>query len=429
MTASAPPAPPQTVLPPLRGNRDFMTFWIGETASLLGTQVTNLALPLTAVLACHATDEQVGVLRSLQLLPYLGLALLFGVWADRRRRRPLMLAANAARMVLLLLVPVLVWAHALTLPVLLAVACGVGTASVLFDVSWMSYVPTLVGDRRHYVEASAKMSVSSSAAEVAGPGLAGVLIGALTAPVALLADAFSYTFSLISLLLIRTREPMPQPAADERHLWRELREGVAYVCGHPVLRPLALVAPLCNFSLVGVWTLFLLHGTRDLHLNPAALGTILAGASVGGLVGGALSRRAIAQFGPGTVYAVSMSAVFAGPLVAAFAHGPRPVVIALCTSSFFLSYLGLGVAGVLMVAVRQTCTPTAMMGRMTACFRTALFGGGCLGGLSAGLLAGRIGSGSALMWTAAGSAAAAGAVLCSPVSRLRVMPSPVANGD
>ncbi|MFD0382289.1 MFS transporter [Streptomyces stramineus] len=194
-------------------NGDFLRFWLGETLSLLGTQVTNLALPLTAIVAFDATDEQVGVLRFLQLVPYLGLALVFGVWVDRARRRRIMLGANLVRAVLLALVPVLYWTDTLSLASLLVIACAVGVASVLFDVSWMSYVPTLVRDPRHYVEAGAKMGMSSSAADVAGPGLAGVLIGALTAPVALIVDAFSYLVSLISLLLIRTPEPRPRPDA------------------------------------------------------------------------------------------------------------------------------------------------------------------------------------------------------------------------
>ncbi|MEU4547179.1 MFS transporter [Nonomuraea dietziae] len=177
-------------------NSDFLKFWLGETLSLLGTQVTNLALPLTAIYVFQATDEQVGLLRFLQLAPYLGLALLFGVWVDRVRRRPVMVWANLTRMVLLALIPVLAWLDVLSMAPLLVIACVIGVASVLFDVSWMSFVPTLVKDPKHYVEAGAKMGISSSAADVAGPGLAGALISALTAPVALVVDAFSYLVSL-----------------------------------------------------------------------------------------------------------------------------------------------------------------------------------------------------------------------------------------
>ncbi|MFC3493450.1 MFS transporter [Glycomyces rhizosphaerae] len=397
-------------------NGDFLKFWLGETLSLLGNQVTNLALPLTAIIAFNATDEQVGVLRFLQLVPYLGLALLFGVWVDRARRRRIMLGANLVRMLLLALVPVLYWADALSLVSLLTIACAVGVASVLFDVSWMAYVPTLVRDPKHYVEAGAKMGMSSSAADVAGPGLAGVLIGALTAPVALIVDACSYLVSLVSLLLIRTPEPRPEPPAA-------LREGLRWVAGNPVLRSLALIGFCCNFSMVTVWTMFLLYGTRDLHLDSTTLGGIFATASVGGLIGAAISRKVIRRFRLGLVYLVAQSALLIGPALIVLAAGPRPVMVGMFVLSFFTTYLGLGVAGVVIVSLRQASTPQSMMGRMTAVFRTLLFGGGALGGLFAGLLSGRIGAHGALTVAAIGSAAVLVALVLSPVIRLRDLPT------
>ncbi|OKI24528.1 MFS transporter [Streptomyces sp. CB03911] len=410
-------------------NGDFLKFWLGETVSLLGTQVTSLALPLTAIRAFGATDEQVGLLRFLQLAPYLGLALIIGVWTDRVRRRPVMLAANITRMLLLALVPVLYGAHALGMGTLLVIACAVGVASVAFDVSWMSYVPVLVRGPRNYVAAGSRMGVSSSAADVAGPGIAGFLVSALTAPVALVVDACSYAVSVLSLLLIRTPEPRPRPAA-RRRVRTELREGLDWVLRSPVLRALALVGFCCNFSMVTVWTMFLLHGTHDLHLGPTVLGGVFAAASVGGLLGAALSGRVIRRFPLGRVYLVAQSALLLGPVLIAVAGGPRPVVIGMCTLSFFTSYLGLGVAGVIIVSLRQASTPQSMMGRMTAVFRTLLFGGGALGGLSAGLLAGRIGAGPALTVAAAGSALAVLGLFVSPVSRLRALPGePMPNAE
>ncbi|MFJ8648775.1 MFS transporter [Streptomyces sp. NPDC093546] len=403
-------------------NRDFLVFWIGETLSLLGTQVTNLALPLTAIVAFDATDEQVGVLRFLQLAPYLGLALVFGVWVDRSRRRRVMLGANLSRMVLIALVPLLYWLHALDMVTLLVIACAVGIASVLFDVSWMSYVPTLVRDPRNYVEAGAKMGVSSSAADVAGPGLAGLLVGALTAPVALVANAFSYLVSVISLLLIRTVEPRPDPTAAKRRMLPELRDGLGWVLRNPILRALALVGFCCNFSMITVWTMFLLYGTRDLHLGSATLGTVFATASVGGLIGAAVSRKVIRRFRLGTVYLVAQSALLLGPVLIVLASGPRPVMVGMFILSFFTTYLGLGVANVIVVSLRQTSTPPSMMGRMTAVFRTLLFGGGALGGLSAGLLSGALGPEGALTVAAIGSAAVVIGLVVSPVTRLRGLP-------
>ncbi|MFJ6217103.1 MFS transporter [Streptomyces sp. NPDC092296] len=405
-------------------NRDFLKFWLGETLSLLGTQVTNLALPLTAIYSFDATDTQVGVLRFLQLAPYIGFALLFGVWVDRVRRRQVMIWTNLVRIVLIGAIPVLHWCHALNMPVLLVLACSIGMASVLFDVSWMPFVPTLVKKPEHFVAANAKMGVSSSASDVAGPGLAGVLVSVLTAPVALLVDAFSYVVSVTSLLLIRTREERPVPPA-KRHVLRELRDGLDWVFRRPILRWLALVGFCCNFSMITVWTMFLLYGTHDLEFSSSTLGAIFAVASVGGLIGAVLSSRVIARFPLGPTYFVCQTALLLGPVVIVLAGGPKPVMAALVTLSFFITYLGLGVANVIIVSLRQVTTPQSMMSRMTACFRTLLFGGGALGGLTAGLLSDAVGARNALIVAAVFSAAVVVALMLSPVSRLRSLPPPV----
>jgi len=398
-----------------------MKFWTGESLSLLGAQVAALALPLAAIDAFNASDELVGLLRFLELVPYIGLALLFGVWVDRVSRRKAMLWANVVRMVLVAAVPLLHWAGVLNMPILLVITCAVGVASVLFDVSWMPFVPTLVTDSRQRVEANAKMGISQSVSDVAGPGIAGLLVAALTAPVALIVDAFSYVASVVSLLLIRTPEPRPARGA-ERHLLRELRDGVEYVFRAPILRWLALVGFCCNFSMNAVWIMFLLYGRRELDLSSSTIGVILAAASLGGLIGAMISTRVINRFPLGQAYFVAQTGLLLGPVIIVLAAGPEPVVVGLLIVAFFVTDLGLGVANVIIVTLRQTVTPQSMMSRMTACFRTLLFGGGALGGLTAGVLAGSIGSKRALAVAAIASAAVVIALLRSPVSQLRELP-------
>jgi MFS family permease len=402
-------------------NRDFMKFWTGETLSLLGTQVTTLALPLTAIHTFNASDQLVGVLRFLELVPYIGLALLFGVWVDRVSRRKVMLWTNLVRMVLIAAVPLLHWTGVLDMPMLLVIASAVGVASVLFDVSWMSFVPTLVKDPRHYVDANAKMGISQSVSDVAGPGLAGLLITVLSAPVALIVDAFSYAASVFSLLVIRTPEARPALSV-ERHLLRELCDGLDWVFREPILRWLAIVGFCCNFSMITVWTMFLFYSTHDLHLSSFVIGAIFATASLGGLTGAMISTWVIERFPLGRAYFVAQTGLLLGPTVIVLASGPKAVVVGLLIFSFFVTDLGLGVANVIIVSVRQSTTPHSMMSRMTACFRTLLFGGGALGGLTAGLLAGAIGNKQALAVAAIGSAGVVVALLLSPVSRLGELP-------
>lgn len=408
-----------TAVSTLWRNTDFLRFWFGETLSLLGSQVTTLALPLTAILAFHASDQEVGVLRFLQLAPYLFLALVFGVWVDRARRRQVMLWANLARLVLLALIPLLYWLQLLNLPLLLGLACTIGIASVLFDVSWMAYVPTLVRDPSQYVEAGAKLSMSSSAADVAGPGLAGLLINALSAPVALLVDACSYLVSVLSLLSIHT--PEPAPAGGRRSVRLELVEGLRWVFTKPILRWLALIGFCCNFSMITVWTMFLLYATHDLQLSAGTIGIVFGAASVGGLIGAAVSGRVIRRLPLGRAYLIGQSLLLLGPGLLLPAAGP--LTMPLCVASFFLTYLGLGVAGVIIVSVRQTMTPHNLMARMTAAFRTLLFGGGALGGLAAGLLSGAIGPYAALAVAAAASTLVLIPLVRSPIVRLTTMPA------
>lgn len=405
-------------------NRDFVTFWFGETVSLFGTQVTTLALPLTAVLMFDASTEQVGILRFVQLVPYFGLALLFGVWVDRVRRRPVMFAANAVRMVLLGLVPLLSHLGVLSMGPLLIIACGIGIASVLFDVSWMSYVPTLVKDPKHYVEAYAKLGVTSSSADVAGPGLAGVLVGALTAPTALVFDAFSYLASMVSLVLISAREQRPPPPVTKRRLRTELSDGWHWVFGDSILRPLVLMGPACNFCMVSIQTLFIVYAIRDVGLSPFMLGFILSMSAVGGLLGASVSRKVIQRFALGRVYFVSMTAIFLAPALIPLASGAKPFVATLFIVSFFISYLGLGTVQVVMMSLRQTCTPASLMGRMSAVFRMMLFGGGALAGPVSGFVAGAVGLRATLALLAVLAVALIIPLALSPVSRLRELPQP-----
>lgn len=422
---SAPPAAlPDAEPRNLWHNGDFVKVWFGETVSLYGSQITNLALPLTAVLVFSASPGQVGLLRFLQLVPYVGLALVFGAWVDRRRRRPVLITANLARVILIALIPILRWTHHLSMPGLVVLATAVGIFSVLFDVSWMSFIPTVVKDPKRYVEANQKIGVAGSSADVAGPGIAGALVSALTAPVALIVDAASYLASLATLVTVRTKEPAPEASRARRNIAAEMAEGLGFVFKHPILRPLALLAPFCNFSLVIVWTMFLLYAARTEHLSPAIIGMVLSAASIGGLLGGILSSRVIERYRFGLVYAVSMSLIFVAPLVIPLARGPHVILVALFIASFFVSYLGLGVANVVMISVRQTCTPPPLMGRMSAAFRTMLFGGGSLGGLFAGIIAGAMGLHSGLTVVTIGSACLVIGLVISPVSRLTALPQP-----
>ncbi|MEO6502525.1 MAG: MFS transporter [Jatrophihabitantaceae bacterium] len=404
-------------------NGNFRKFWVGEAFSLYGTQISMFAIPVTAVLL-GAGPAQMGLLRSAELFPYLAFALIFGVWIDRVRLRPIMIGANLIRMLLIGAVPILAWAGLLNLQILLVVAFLVGTASVLFDVAWMSYVPILVPDRSRLVEANTKLGVTAASAEAAGPGLAGLMVQVMRAPFALAVDAATYLVSLISLLLLRIPEPPRTPDAGNRRLRAELAEGLRFVFGNRYLRGLALIGFGCNFVITGHSSMFLLYAIRS-GLEAGTVGLILSIGAVGGVAGAALSRRVLTRFTPGGLYRFAFCSVFIAPLLIPAASGSEVVLFAMFVSAYIITFMSMGLANVLVMSVRQAITPNALMGRMNAAMRTLLFGGGALGGVVAGQLAQVWGLRTGLWILAAGSALVVVPVLLSPVGRLQSMLEPV----
>jgi MFS family permease len=377
-----------------------MLFWTGETVSMFGTQITLLALPLTAVLVLQATPPQLGFVRFIEQFPYVLFTLLFGAWADRRRRKPIMIVTNAARGLLIGLVPLLAIVGFLQLPLLGAIAFGVGTFTVLFDVTWLAYVPTLL-EKDELVEANGKVLTSSSAAEVAGPGLAGVLVQLLTAPLALVADAVSYVAATIMLLLIRTPEPAPRSETGQQtHLLREIGEGFQAMLGNRYLRAITVMSGLWNFLFSIADTVFLLYAVRELSLQPGTLGAIFAVGAVGGLVGSAISTRLGRRGTFGPVLGVAFTFGCLPWLLLPAVSGSQPVEIAAFILAYFLVRLGLGLWGVLTLSLRQAITPLHLMSRVSASMRLVSYGLGALGFLLSGTLGALVGL-RATLWLAA----------------------------
>lgn len=403
-------------------NRAFTTFWIGQTISLFGSQVTLIALPLVAVLTLNITTGQLGILRFAEFLPFLAFTVLFGVWADRRRRRPLMIASNAVRGVLVALVPLLAALDVLTLPVLVIVAFAAGVCAALFEVCWLSYVPGLV-DRNRLIEAMGKVATSHSAAEVAGPGAGGLLVQLVTAPFALVLDAFSYLISVISLLAIRHDEPFPGSGRDVRHFGRELTDGLRFAFSEPHIRATALVAGVGNCFSVVTETVFLLYAVRVLHFSPGLIGLVLSALGAGGLLGAAFANTLNRRFPLGRVYVVARLTGGLGACLLPLAAGPKGIVVAMCMTSFFVVQAALANTNVLSTSLRVALTPDEVRGRMNAGVRSLGFGSLSLGGLIAGSAGDIIGLHATLWLGAIGYAASVVPILASPLPRLRTLPT------
>jgi len=395
-------------------NGDFLRLWSAQTISELGTQVTFLALPLAAILALHASALEVALLTTAETLPFLLFALPAGVWIDRIRRRPPMIAADVVRGLVLLSVPLAYWFGSLTLGHLYVVAFVVGTATVAFDVAYLSYLPALV-EPAQLADGNSKLLATQSAAQLGGPGLGGALVALFTAPVAILADAASYGCSALLLGSIRTTE---EPVvAVRRHARHELAEGVRYVFGQPTLRTLTIWTGAWNFFNSGFFALMLVYMVRGLELSASTVGWIFALGNLGAIAGAIVSGRVARRFGVGptmTICAtISAAGAFVLPLAPQAAAVPLVLLAELLITGFGQLY------NVNQLTLRQAITPTRLMARMNSVVRFMYWGTRPLGAALGGLLVAWIGLRSTLFVEAACATAVTIPLLLSPVRRLR----------
>lgn len=401
-------------------NGDFIKFWLGETVSLFGSQVTLVALPLAAILVLQVTPEQLGLLRTFEWLPYIPLPLILGVWVDRQRRRPLMILANLLRTCLIALVPLLAALHLLHISLLYVIAFCVGICTVLFDLCWQSFVPLLVR-KEHLVEANSKIAASAAAAEVGGPGVAGILIQLLSAPVALLADSLSYLVSILSLCLITKQEPLPE-RKQQRSWHKEIVEGVRFTFRNPYIRTLTLQAAAWNFCFAILDTIFLLYAIRELAFSPGLLGLIYAIGSIGGLLGPALATTLMKRFHLGWFICCTFTLGSVPFIFLSLFMAPHLLVIAVCMAVFFLVHIALGIYTVVSISLRQAVTPHSMMGRVSASLRVVTYGATSLGAFVSGFIGAAVGLRMSLFLAGSGFIIALLPIFFSPVILLRSMP-------
>ncbi|MET8412875.1 MFS transporter [Streptomyces sp. NPDC005195] len=404
-------------------DREFMKLWSGESVSQMGAQVTQLALPLTAVYQFDSSSTQLGVLNAASFAPFLGATLFIGVWVDRRRRLPLMIGSNIGRALLVGSVPLCAAFDVLNMWYLYAAALAIGVLTVLFDVSYQSYLPSLI-ERDQLVEGNSKLQATSSIAQIGGPGLAGLLVGWLTAPVALLANAFSYLVSVAGLLAIR--RPEPAPAVPERRLstTRSIGEGLRMVFDNATIRVIALQAGTYNFCWMSLQTVFVLYAARQLSMSPATIGLVLGAGAVGSLVGAMGAGRLKERLGLGRAVIAELVLCCAAPILVPLAPGGGLLSCAMFVAAFACCGIGSTMSTIHVVSLRQVITPDQFLGRVNAGCRFIAWGPLPLGALSGGFLGDVIGLRPTLYVTAFVFLLAPLWVIFSPVPRLRDFPEP-----
>jgi MFS family permease len=402
-------------------NRDFAKLWAGETVSQIGTQVTQFALPLVAILTLKASVFDVGVLNALRFVPVIIVAVLAGVALDRRRRRPVLIACSLASAVLIGLIPLAQATGVLSLGLLYAVTLLAGTLSVCFDVGALSYVPYLVG-RQHLGDANSKLQASIAFAGIAGPGLAGLLIGLITAPITLTVDAVSFLFSAAGLVAIR--RPEPAPATGPRiSVRRSMAEGFQAVYGTRLLRVLLAQSATLNVGFGATSTIFTVYAVRTLGLTPLKLGLAIGALQAGALLGALNAARIKRTLGLGRTLAVSIGGVCGSPLLLLLPHSASPAAVAVFAAGWLGHGCGIAVWNVNTITLRQAVTPTRLLARMNATYRMLLFGALPVGAMAGGLLGSVVGLHSALAVAVVVLTIPIGWIFFSPVFRLTEMPS------
>jgi MFS family permease len=376
---------------------------------------------MAAVLTLNAKPAELGLLAALSMGPGVIIGLFAGGLADRRRRRPLLIGADLARVLLLLSVPIAAWSHLLAMPQLYVVAALVGAASVLFDIADHAYLPSLL-DREQLLDGNAKLGVTESVAEIGGPALAGVLFQWLTAPVALLANAGSYLVSALLLATIRKPEPPPQDIPAQKHPFEDLVFGYRAVVAQPLVRPL-LAMTVCQ-SLFGSFFAgtYVLFGVKVLGLSTSLLGLTIAVGGIGALLGAFLAPLAVRILGTGPAIIGLAAISAAGALLIPLAPGNPVGGTAFLVASQLIGDAFAVAAMIPAATLRQSVFPTGALGRTGAVFHVARGGTAVIGALAGGLLAQVIGIREAMVIGALGMLIGPVIAWLSPLRRLKDMP-------
>lgn len=413
----------QTTAPARNGSlwryRDFLLLWSGQTVSDVGSAITTLALPLLAVTLLDASTFQVSVITFLTYLAYLLITLPAGVLVDQVRKHGLMMWCDLLRAVLVGSIPLVAALWHATLGQIYAVALLGGVLSVFFDVSYQSYVPTLVQGEQ-LVDANGKLGTTNAIAGLLGPSLGGALVGLLGASKAIAVDAGSFLISALSLLLIRTPEAAPEARAAHITFRGAMGEGLRFVLGHPILRRIMLCTATANLFGSLYQAIEVVFLVRTLHASPTVVGLVFSLGAVGGVLGG-LTAGAVGRI-VGTARVIWLSMLAPAPLYVLMPLAtPGWGVLMFAAGNIAFSFAVL-LYNTAQVSYRQRICPPSLLGRMNASVRWIVWGTLPLGSLLGGALGTWIGLRAALWVGVVGDALAGLFVFFSPLRGMRDVP-------
>ncbi len=398
---------------------DFLKLWSAQTISVFGSQFSGLAIPLVATVTLNATSIQFGILSALGTSAFPTFGLFVGVWVDRHRRRNIMILSDIGRACFLFTIPAIALIGGLTMSLLYSVAFFVGFIQLFFDISYQSYLPSLV-DRSQLVDANSKLETSRATAQAAGPSIAGLFIQAISAPLAILVDTLGYVGSALFLSRIGKRE-MPVQRTNDRSTWRDIRDGLSVVFGDGRLRSIVGTTATANLFSNALFAIYVPYAVRSLRLSPFEIGLAFSIGSLGAVLGALSSKRLAKRFGVGVT--IILFAFLSGfPMIGIYLATPESAVVVL-SIAWFISSVGVVVYNVNQVSFRQAIIPLDIQGRMNATIRTVVWGTLPLGGLIGGIMGQLLGFQTAIGVAAIGGTLSFVWVLFSPVRQVKEFPS------
>jgi MFS family permease len=404
-------------LPPLLLERQFRRYWSGQTISMFGDQISSIVLPLAAVITLHASAAQMGILTALVWLPSLLFGLTAGAWVDKRgRRRATMIVADLGRAALLAAIPVCYALGVLTIWPMYLVAFGTGTFSVFFTVCQPAVFVALVPEDQ-YVDGQSLVYGSRAASYLGGPSVGGLLVEALTAPFAVVADAVSFLCSAYFLNRIHPAEA--PPAGTGRGT---VMAGARFIRHSPVVRASLAAITVVNFFMFVYSALITLYVIRTLHVRPGVYGVVLGCGAIGGLIAAVVTKRAAARLGAGLVYTLGCL-IFTAPLaLVPLAGGSQPVIVLMLFAASFLSAFGVMALDIAIGAIFAVVIPDELRSRVSGAFQTVNYGTRPLGALAGGLLGTVIGLRAGLWIAVIGGTAGSLLLLPTSMPRFRMPP-------
>ncbi|WP_393087645.1 MFS transporter [Streptomyces sp. LN704] len=405
----------------LRRHRDFRLLWCGETAGKFGASVTGIAMPLAAVSTLDAGTFEVGLLSAAAWAPWLVIGLPAGVWVDRSRRRPIMLAAATVSLLLFAGVPVAAWCGWLSTGLLMAVALLTGTAAVFFQTAYSAYLPSIL-EPDDQSEGNAKLHASASAAQIAGLGSGGLIAQLAGAVNGMFANAATFLVSLLCLAGIRHREPRVTRAERRRaSLVGEVREGLSLIANDPWFRTQTLFGAASNLALMGYQSIQVVFLVRCVGLAPGPVGVLIAAAGSGGVAGAFAARRVADRIGTARATLLFELGL---PLFALLIPLTVPGVgVLLFVAGGFCVCAGVVAGNIIKASFQQRYCPPDLLGRLTASTAFLSYGTIPLGALLGGALGTVLGIRTAMAITTAGVPLAALILFFSPIRRTRDLPT------